>query len=1289
MVTEHVHGYFSHLRDHVQVTKPLRDSILFAAHNLMRDPPFLRLDLVTCRNVLIYFKPEAQARLLRTFHAALRAGGALFLGRAETPYQQDGLFSAIDEHARIYRRNEVAAELPLVERDNFETQRFRAERQPARVRRPLSDRVLDALQRQLLPGAVVVDEALNVELVLGDVTPFLKVRPGEPRMNLSALAEPGLRSEIHTMVLKVLRERETSARHLHRPAGSRAVLQLGVIALPPETGSPPAFLVTFQPVEPRRRKRDPAASLAGVADPAHVQALEDQLTATREHLHAVIEELETSNEELQSLNEELTSANEELQSTNEEMETSNEELQSTNEELTTVNEELETKSRELVRAYADLRNVKDSLSYPQLVLDEHLRVMLFNAPAARIFQLSPTALGERLLALPTPLDLTDLRAELEGVVAKGSVVQREFGGETSYLLEAVPYIDELGARKGAVLTFIDNTDIRRAQAELAAGAQRLQASERFIRSTLDALPMHVCVIDAQGVIIAVNRAWREFMEANEGDLLTCGLGVDYLATVRRAHAGGDDLAGEFLHGLREVMQGRCPAYQQEYPCDSREETRWFSVTVTPFEGEGERCFVIAHENITLRKARERLINLQARALDSSSDGILITRADGEDHPLVYVNRAFEEITGYGPEEVLGRDARFLQGDDTTQGGLSRLRAALRETREERVLLRNYRKDGTLFWNELSIYPLDEQDTGHRYLVGIQRDLSSLVQSENALRASRERERLAQTFAGVGMLVWDVRGNQVEISEILARQIGRAGLPPRIDQSAFRAVVHEDDRPLFDDAVRLCLAGHESMDIEFRVVWTDSSIHWLQGKGDVEMDGDGLPQRLLCLTQDITGRKESDERVRFIAHHDALTGLPNRTLFRDRLQQALSAARRQRTKVGVAFVDLDHFKQINDSLGHHVGDLLLQAVARRLREIIRESDTVCRYAGDEYVLLLPNVHDSGEVSHVAEKLIECVSQPYTIANVELVVTPSVGLSLYPDDGDSVDALLKNADAAMYHAKNSGRKTFQFFLASMNEKEQNRLTLTTELRRALEQGELVVHYQPQVALSDGRVAGAEALVRWRHPERGLIYPDGFIPIAEDYELVISLGDWVLREACRQARAWCDAGFAPMPIAVNFSAVQFRERGVVRKVEQILAETGLDPALLEIELTESAIMRHGAETVATLEALRALGLTLAIDDFGTGYSSLQHLRQFPIGKIKIDRSFVADLLHDTQAASIVHAIVDLGHSMRLAVLAEGVESREQLEMLRGWGCDAFQGYFHAAAMSASAFTALLAPR
>jgi diguanylate cyclase (GGDEF)-like protein len=427
-------------------------------------------------------------------------------------------------------------------------------------------------------------------------------------------------------------------------------------------------------------------------------------------------------------------------------------------------------------------------------------------------------------------------------------------------------------------------------------------------------------------------------------------------------------------------------------------------------------------------------------------------------------------------------------------------------------------------------------------------------------------------------------------------------------------------------------------------------------------------------RDITERTLSEQRAAYLAQHDGLTGLPNRNLLHDRIQRALVAAARNQTRVGILFIDLDRFKTINDSLGHQVGDRLLQAVAQRLLSCVREGDTVARQGGDEFVVVLPSLNDAEDAARVAQKIREQLPQSFVIEQQEFNVTPSIGICLYPDDGSDVETLKRHADTAMYQAKEGGRNTYRFFTGRMNEAAQERMLLENNLRRAIRHKEFKLHYQSQIDLASGKIVGVEALVRWQHPDKGLIEPSYFIPVAEDTGLIVSLGEWVLNEACREARGWQVSGQPPVKVTVNLSARQFRERDLVGTVRGALDSAELDPSCLELELTESVVMEDADSTITTLEDLSNLGVQLAIDDFGTGYSSLSYLKRFPIDKLKIDQSFVRDVTNDPEDAAIASAIIALARSLNVKVIAEGVETEEQLAFLREHGCEEGQGFYFA---------------
>jgi diguanylate cyclase (GGDEF)-like protein/PAS domain S-box-containing protein len=452
------------------------------------------------------------------------------------------------------------------------------------------------------------------------------------------------------------------------------------------------------------------------------------------------------------------------------------------------------------------------------------------------------------------------------------------------------------------------------------------------------------------------------------------------------------------------------------------------------------------------------------------------------------------------------------------------------------------------------------------------------------------------------------------------------------------------------------------------------------------DREGQATGAVIVFRDVSAARAMALQMTHSAQHDFLTGLPNRMLFNDRVSQAVVLAPRHMKNVAVLFLDLDGFKHINDSLGHPIGDKLLQSIAKRLVDCVRDSDTVSRQGGDEFVVLLSEVEQSEDASITASRMLRAVAGAHSIDQHDLHVTASIGVSVYPDDGLDAETLIKNADTAMYQAKENGRQSHQFFKPAMNVRAVERQSIEESLRRALERHEFALHYQPKINLKTGEITGAEALIRWTHPIRGPVPPGQFIPVAEDCGLILPIGNWVLREACKQARAWLDAGLSLGTMAVNISAMEFRDGNFLEGVFTILKDTGLDPRSLELELTESVLMKRAESTESILKTLRARGVQLAVDDFGTGYSSLSYLRKFPIDALKIDQSFVRQITSAPDETTIVTAVISMGRSLKLRVVAEGVETQEELVFLQAHQCDEAQGYYFSPPVLPEKFASLL---
>jgi len=568
--------------------------------------------------------------------------------------------------------------------------------------------------------------------------------------------------------------------------------------------------------------------------------------------------------------------------------------------------------------------------------------------------------------------------------------------------------------------------------------------------------------------------------------------------------------------------------------------------------------------------------------------------------------------------------------------------------------------------------------------------AQLERERGALRESEERFRqMAESIGDVFYLSDPVRQVCLYVSPAFERIWQMPVADVYADWRAWLRHVHEDDREAVRSHLDNLAQGEDAF--EFRVWPPGHELRHVAMRVFVVRDGEGRDVRRTGVIQDITERKAQEARIEHLAYHDGLTGLPNRTMLMDRLAQALSQAQRLEQQVAVLFLDLDRFKPINDSLGHSVGDQLLREIARRLRGALRENDTVARVGGDEFQVVVCNVAGATGAARIAEKLMCALGEPFMVEGQELHVTASLGVSLFPRDGASGELLLKFADIALYEAKGEGRNAYRFFSPEMNAQAHGRLRLENDLRRAVERNELELHYQPQLDLAIGEVCAVEALVRWRHPERGLVLPNQFIPMAEETGLVLGIGEWVLGEACRQVAQWqrdgLATGSAPLRVAVNISARQLQRPGLDGAVRRALARSGLPAECLELEITESSVMLDPQHAQSVLQSLRELGVQLSIDDFGTGYSSLAYLKRLPLDRLKIDRSFIGGIPTDSDDAAIVETIIVMTHKLGLRVIAEGVETLEQRLQLVRQGCDEMQGFLLAHPVPGGEVPALLA--
>lgn len=636
-----------------------------------------------------------------------------------------------------------------------------------------------------------------------------------------------------------------------------------------------------------------------------------------------------------------------------------------------------------------------------------------------------------------------------------------------------------------------------------------------------------------------------------------------------------------------------------------------------------------------------------------------------------------DTLGIDPDDAIGKTlADFFRDAPNAEAVLARHARALGG---ETIAYDSHFRDRTF---HVQLEPLiDEGAT--RGAIGLAFDISEREAAEDELRRSRRSLESAQSIARLGNWDYDLISGDLIWSDELCRIYGfPVGAQP--GPGTFWEHDYPEDVDLVHRVIDQAKAEHRPYEVTHRIVRKDGEIRWVHERGEYTFDAGGTPTRFVGTVHDVTERREAEQRLAHLAHHDALTDLPNRALLADRLDQSIARARRLQQIVAVMFIDLDRFKNINDTLGHGVGDRLLEAVAERITRVTRAGDTVARPGGDEFVAVLTDIRTVEDVAKIAQKILLALAGSYGVDEHELFVSASIGISIFPNDGDDVDTLIKNADRAMYQAKESGRNNFQFYAPDMLESAMERLALETDLRKALDRQQLLLHYQP-VMRADGAIVACEALVRWQHPALGLLLPSEFISLAEETGLIVPIGEWVIREASRRMARWKREGH-DLRVLVNISARQFQQRDLADVVADALAAADLDPTLLELEITESAVMRDAERTLSVLYELKNAGVRLSIDDFGTGYSSLGYLKRFPIDVIKIDRSFVRDVLVDKFDEAIARAVVTLAHSLELDVLAEGVETERQLAFLRDIGCDLIQGFLVSRPLAPDAFASFL---
>jgi diguanylate cyclase (GGDEF)-like protein/PAS domain S-box-containing protein len=786
-------------------------------------------------------------------------------------------------------------------------------------------------------------------------------------------------------------------------------------------------------------------------------------------------------------------------------------------------------------------------------------------------------------------------------------------------------------------------------------------------AALEAAANAIVITDSRGAIMWVNRAFTTMTGYSKEESL--GMNTRLLKSGEQPESYYANLWSTIVSG--KVWQGQLVNRRKDGTTYTEE------MTITPVTHDPENAtlahFVAIKQDITERmRAQDAVVESERRyrsLFENMLEGFAYCQMlfDDRGHPqdFVYleVNGSFEKLTGL--KDVVGRKfSEVVPGGERSQPELierySRVALTGEPARFETEVA------GLRMWFSVSAYA-----AGNGCFIATFDNITERKQAEEALRQAEEKYRAIFEDAVVAIFQSTPDGRYTIANPAMARMLGYDSpeeLVTSITDISQQVYVDPKSREEFK---RLLTKQGTVSDFECQIYRKDGSKMWISAnaravfKAGVLVGYDGM-------NEDITDRKVAEERVQYLAYYDALTDVPNRTLLQDRLSKALASARRQKDKVALLFLDLDRFKNINDSLGHALGDFLLQKVGERLKRWAREQDTVARLGGDEFLIVLTRIRDVADAAVAAERLMAAMTNEFIVQGNPLSISCSLGISIFPDHGESGEILIKNADAAMYSAKEKGRNNFRFFTEKMNAEVEERLTLENSLRLALERNELFLVYQPQMDMATGNIIGLEALLRWQHPELGLVPPDRFIRIAENSGLIMPIGEWVLRTACSQTRKWQDEGHAAVSVAVNVSAVQFRQEDFCNLIRRVLQETGLAPQYLELELTESLLLANADVTFSVLQELKAMGLTLAIDDFGTGYSSFSYLRQFRVSKLKVDRSFVRDVAVNPDDAAITSGIISMAKSLNLKVIAEGVETEAQMSFLRAHQCDEIQGYY-----------------
>ncbi len=1288
--------FFTREEGGYRVSGLIRDRIVFARHNILKDPPFSRMDLVSCRNLLIYLDTFIQNKVIRLFHYALSENGCLLLGLSESVGANSRLFLPEEKKLKIFWKKKIkgSVRLPVSPSSpGFEPIRkgnegildllpaWKAEKEVARI-----------LIGEYAPPGVLVNDQLEIVHFFGSTTDFLSPPSGKPSLDLFSQLKRSLVPQIRVLLSKVRSEHQTAIRErvgLHRDDGD-ILLTLKVIPL--KNLPSPYFLILFEKegeTEKGRTSRfhGPGSSTKPlVADQAlsRIAFLESELLETQDYLDSLKEQHQSVIEELQATGEEVQSANEELQSTNEEIETSNAELESANEELSTINTELSERNAELLRVNNALEHLSVSINTAILVVSRDLLLRSFTPMAGKLFNLSVVNGAKVLERIGSEVDCPDMESFVLKVIREVQVSEREIRDHEGrvYLLRVRPYMTDDNRIDGAVLVFFDITTIKEHELEISR-------REYEIEMVFNAAPVGFSVLNSDFRIVMANQSFLKMFEYSSGEIL----GRSVFDLESGAFAKGN--LQSFLHG----------SIAENKPIDSLKFT-YVS------EKKGVRTLLVSGNRLDPDDASPKRILLSVEDISEKNETMELDRLNTDLDALVLSGTTLEGIMDLLSERMesiyypscicISRlDDDHSIGFHCVRGKNSFLVASF--------LRKNaMQKDSVIEWESLFFHK--ERDH-RRFLISEFPKTSSYrrLLAQHGVQEIHgfpfERESQGRSLKGVVLLGFE-RLDSLSGSSIdrICHTINRFLI--LVEHFGEQETLH-----LQNTALNLVPNGVLITDPDRKILWVNKAMSELSGYSDKELVGQ-TPRILHSGKQDkefyqmmwetirsgrifegriVDRRKDGSfytvETVIIpmmdsdgtITHYvgvqkdvrDSLTGLLNRTSLNDRLHMEIERNLRLKSSSIVFFLDIDGFKTINDTMGHEVGDRLLQEMGLRISSVIRASDFVARWGGDEFVLVMTDVVDLATVAPFAEKLLSVISNPLEIDGTVIHVTASVGIAISPRDSASVGDILKKSDIAMFQAKAHGKNTWKIFDLAMESEIREQYERERALHEAITSGQFRLFFQPQINVLNDRIVGVEALVRWDHPTEGLVLPGRFIPLAERTGLIIPLGEWVLEEAFRTIERWMKAGFSRIRVGVNVSASQFWHPPFWENLERHFEANPELAFWLDLELTESVLLKDPAEAANLILKMRMLGVRMTLDDFGTGYSSLSYLSELSLDAIKIPQEFVIPMHDSLPKTNLVKTIVQMARILNLDLVGEGAETMEDVEMLSLFGCAVIQGF------------------